>query len=175
MFRQAVENERRNSEEVKQLKAANPKKSPSEKSSSRFSKTSKKAQAKSISKNAAINQASNIRSTSQQPVPSTKSVQTSPQFKTVSPPTPTIAGPQPSKAKKTSAQEIQSQKVQSKTLKSKPQTVLPQSSSAVSVGAQNALKTRSQKRVPHDPNSVASIQRQLDPLAFDPIVKKITS
>ncbi len=44
-----------------------------------------------------------------------------------------------------------------------------------SVGAQNALKTRSQKRVPHDPNSVASIQRQLDPLAFDPIVKKLTS
>jgi hypothetical protein len=91
------------------------------------------------------------------------------------PPKPTIASPQKSKAKKTSAQKIQSQKVQSKTLKSKPQTVLPSSSSVDSVGAQNAVKTRSQKRVPHDPNSVASIQRQLDPLAFDPIVKKITS
>jgi hypothetical protein len=87
----------------------------------------------------------------------------------------TIASPQPSKAKKTSAQEIQSQKVQYKTLKSKPQTVLPSSSSVASVGAQNAVKTRSQKRAPHDPNSVASIQRQLDPLAFDPIVKKLTS
>jgi len=83
--------------------------------------------------------------------------------------------PQKSKAKKTSAQEIQSQKVQSKTVRSKPQNVLPTSSSVASVGAQNALKTRSQKRIPHDPNSVASIQRQLDPLAFDPIVKKLTS
>ena len=41
--------------------------------------------------------------------------------------------------------------------------------------AQNAVKTRSRKGVPHDPNSVASIQRQLDPFAFDPIVKKLTS
>ena len=91
------------------------------------------------------------------------------------PPKPIIASPQPSKAKKTSAQDIQSQKVQSKTLKSKPQTVLPPSSSVASVGTQNAQRTRSQKRVPHDPNSVASIQRQLDPLAFDPIVKKLTN
>ena len=88
---------------------------------------------------------------------------------------PKIVSPQASKAKKTSAQEIQSQKVQSKTLKSKPQTVLPPSSIVASVGAQNALKTRSQKRVPQDPNSVASIQRKLDPLAFDPIVKKLTN
>jgi hypothetical protein len=86
-----------------------------------------------------------------------------------------VNDPKKSKAKKTSAQEIQSPKVQSKTLKSKPQTVLPPSSSVASVSAQNALKTRSQKRVPYDPNSVASIQRQLDPLAFDPIVKKLTN
>ena len=91
------------------------------------------------------------------------------------PPKPKIANPQPSKAVKTSAQKIQSQKVQSKTTRSKPQTVLPPSSSVASVGTQNALKTRSQKRVPYDPNSVASIQRQLDPLAFDPIVAKFTS
>ena len=90
-------------------------------------------------------------------------------------PKPTIASPQKLKAKKTSAQEKQSQKVQSKTSKSTPQTVLPPSSSDASVGAQNAVKTRSQKRVPHDPNSVANIQRQLDPLAFDPIVKKLTN
>ena len=91
------------------------------------------------------------------------------------PPKPTIASPQPSKAKKTSQQEIQSQKVQSKTVKSKPQTVLPPSNSVASDVAQNAVKTRSQKRVHHDPNSVASIQRRLDPFAFDPIVKKLTS
>ena len=91
------------------------------------------------------------------------------------PPKPTIASPQPSKAKKTPAQEIQSQKVQSKTVRSKPQTVSPPSSSVTSIGTQNALKTRSKKRVPHYPNSVASIQRQLDPLAFDPIVKRLTN
>ena len=91
------------------------------------------------------------------------------------PPKPKIASPQPSKAVKTSAQKIQSQKVQSKRLKSKPQTVLPPTSSVASVGTQNALNTRSQKRVPYDPNSVASIQRQLDPLAFDPNVKKLSS
>ena len=90
------------------------------------------------------------------------------------PPKPTIASPQKSKAKKTSAQEIQSQKVQSKTAISKPQTVLPPSSSVASVGAQNAQRARSQKRVPYDPNSVASIQRKLDPLAFDPNLKKFT-
>ena len=91
------------------------------------------------------------------------------------PPKPTIASPQPSKAVKTSAQEIQSQKVQSKRLKSKPQTVSAPSNSVTSVGAQNAMKTRSQKRTPHNPNSVASIQRQLDPLAFDPIAKDMTN
>lgn len=95
--------------------------------------------------------------------------------KTKLPQKPTIASPLPSKAKKTSAQQIRQQKVQSKTLRSKPQTVVPPSNSVASVGAQNSLKTRSQKRVPHDPNSVASIQRQLDPLAFDPIVKKLTN
>ena len=172
---QAVENERRNSEEVERLRAAKPKKSQSEKSGSRFSKPPKKALAKSISKNAALKQPGNSRSTTQQPVPYTKSVKTSPEFKTVIPPVPAIASPQPSKAKKTSAQDLQRQKVQSKTLRSKSQTVLPPSNSVASVNAQNAVKTRSKNRVPHDPNSVASIQRQLDPLAFDPNVKKLTS
>jgi hypothetical protein len=88
---------------------------------------------------------------------------------------PKIPSPPPSKAVKTSAQEIQKQKVQSKTLKSKPQTVLPSSNSVTSVGAQNTVKKRSQNRTPHNPNSVASIQRQLDPLAFDPIVKSMTN
>ena len=74
-----------------------------------------------------------------------------------------------------SQDELSCLQVQSKTLKSKPKTLSPPSSSVASVGAQNAVKTRSQKRVPYDPNSVASIQRQLDPLAFDPIVKKLTN
>lgn len=81
-----------------------------------------------------------------------------------------IVSPQPSKTKKTSAQEIQRQKVQSNAVKSKPKTTsVPSSSATASVG-----KIQS-KRVFHNPNSVANIQRQLDPLAFDPTIKKLTS
>jgi len=39
---------------------------------------------------------------------------------------------------------------------------------------QSAATTRSE-RLSHDPNSVANIQRQLDPLAFDPTIKKLTN
>jgi len=83
---------------------------------------------------------------------------------------PKIVSPQASKAKKTSAQEIQSQKVQSKTLRSKPKTTSVPSSSATAVNAKNQSK-----RVQHNPNSVANNQRQLDPLAFDPTIKKLTN
>jgi hypothetical protein len=80
-----------------------------------------------------------------------------------------IFSPQASKAKKTSAQEIQQQKVQSKTLKSKPKTTSVPNSSA-----NTSVEKNQSKRVLHNPNSVANIQRQLDPLAFDPTVKKLT-
>ena len=52
----------------------------------------------------------------------------------------------------------------------------PQSpvTSASSLSAQNAAKTRSE-RLAHDPNSVANIQRQLDPLASSDVVKRLTS
>jgi len=46
---------------------------------------------------------------------------------------------------------------------------MPRNSVRASVG-KNQLK-----RVIHNPNSVANIQRQLDPLAFDPTIKKLTS
>ena len=83
---------------------------------------------------------------------------------------PTIVSPQPSKAKKTSAQEIQRQKVQSNAVKSKPKTTsVPSSSATASVGKNQS------KRFQHNPNSVANIQRQLDPLAFDPTIKKLTN
>ena len=83
---------------------------------------------------------------------------------------PKIVSPQASKAKKTSAQEIQRQKVQSNAVKSVPKTTsVPSSSASASVGKNQS------KRVQHNPNSVANIQRQLDPLAFDPTVKKLTS
>ena len=82
---------------------------------------------------------------------------------------PKIVSPKPSKAKKTSAQAIQQQKVQSKTLRSKPKTTSVPSSSA-----NTSVEKNQSKRVLHNPNSVANIQRQLDPLAFDPTVKKLT-
>ena len=79
---------------------------------------------------------------------------------------PKIVSPQPSKAKKTSAQEIQRQKVQANAVKSAPKTTsVPSSSASSSVGKNQS------KRVLHNPNSVANIQRQLDPLAFDPTHK----
>ena len=83
---------------------------------------------------------------------------------------PKIVSPQPSKIKKTSAQAIKQKKVQSNAIKSKPKTTsMPSSSATSSVG-----KIQS-KRVQHNPNSVANIQRQLDPLAFDPTIKKLTN
>ena len=54
-----------------------------------------------------------------------------------------------------------------------PQPQTPMTSSS-SQSPQNAAKTRSE-RVIHDPNSVANIQQQLYPLAFDPTVKKLTN
>ena len=83
---------------------------------------------------------------------------------------PKIVSPQPSKTKKTSAQAIQNQKVQSNAVKSVPKTTSAPSSSATAVTAKNQSK-----RVIHNPNSVANTQRQLDPLAFDPTIKKLTS
>ena len=83
---------------------------------------------------------------------------------------PKIVSPQASKAKKTTAQAIQQQKVQSNKLKSNAKTSsVPSSSVGASVGKNQS------KRVIHNPNSVANIQRQLDPLAFDPTIKKLTN
>ena len=62
------------------------------------------------------------------------------------------------------------QKVQAKKLKSKPKTTSVPSSSATAVTAKNHST-----RVLHNPNSVANIQRQLYPIAFDPTIKKLTS
>ena len=83
---------------------------------------------------------------------------------------PKIVSPQASKTKKTSAQYIQPQKAQSNAVKSKAKTTsMPSSSANASVGKNQS------KRVLNNPNSVANIQRQLDPLAFDPTIKKLTN
>ena len=52
-----------------------------------------------------------------------------------------------------------------------PQT--PVTSNSIN-SPQSAAKTHSERLI-HDPNSVASIQRQLDPIAFDSTIKKLTS
>ena len=115
-----------------------------------------------------------------------------PRAKTVKKPK-TVAAPKPSKlAKKqqatdksatpTNQQKSLSQtqkpqvlpKVFSNTQKSnlaQPQT--PTTSNSIN-SPQNAAKTRSE-RLTHDPNSVANIQRQLDPLANSDVVKRLTS
>ena len=60
---------------------------------------------------------------------------------------PKIVSPQPSKAKKTSAQAIQQQKFQSNAVKSVPKTTsVPSSSATASVGKNQS------KRVIHNPN-----------------------
>jgi hypothetical protein len=83
---------------------------------------------------------------------------------------PKLVSPQATKTKKTSAQEIQRQKVQSNAVKSKPMTTsVPSSSVVASVGKNQS------KRALHNPNSVANVQRQLDPLEFDPTIKKLTN
>jgi hypothetical protein len=64
-------------------------------------------------------------------------------------------------------------KVFTSTARSNP--VQPQTpvTSASSVSAQNSLKTRSDRL--RAPDSVANTQRQLDPLAFSDVVKRLTS
>ena len=83
----------------------------------------------------------------------------------------------PTKQQKSAPQPQKPQvlpKVFSNTQKSNlatPQT--PMTSNSIN-SPQSAAKTRSE-RVTHDPNSVANIQRQLYPLAFDPAIKKLTN
>ena len=114
------------------------------------------------------------------------SVKTPKNLKTVATPKPTK---QPKKqpvptnsTKQTKQQTVQSQtqkqqvlpKVFSNTSKSnlaQPQTPV---TSASSLSAQNAAKSRSELKQ-HDPNSVANIQRQLYPLANSDVVKRLTS
>lgn len=83
---------------------------------------------------------------------------------------PKIVSPKPSKTKKTSAQEIEQEKVRANKLKSNAKTTFVPTRSATAVPMKNQSR-----RVQHNPNSVANTQRQIDPLAFDPMVKKLTN
>ena len=77
---------------------------------------------------------------------------------------PKIVSPQPSKTKKTSAQEIQRQKVQSNAVKSKPKTTsIPSSSATASVG-KNQSNTL----------SINQTEKLLDPFSHSKTVKDLT-
>ena len=75
-----------------------------------------------------------------------------------------IVSPQPSKTKKTSAQEIQRQKVQSNALKSKPKTSsIPSSSATASIGKNQS-----------NPLSINQTEKLLDPFSHSKTVKDLT-
>jgi len=85
--------------------------------------------------------------------------------KKVKPFKPKIVSPQPSKAKKTSSQEIQRQKVQDNKLKSKPKTTsVPSSSVSASVG-KNQL----------NPLSINQTEKLLHPFSQSKAVKDLVS
>ena len=91
-----------------------------------------------------------------------KSMNTAP--KQTKPFKPKIVSPQPSKAKKTSAQEIQRQKVQSNAIKFKPKTTSMPSRSAAAMSMKNQS----------NPLSINQTEKMLDPLVKIPVVKKLT-
>ena len=64
-------------------------------------------------------------------------------------------------------------KVFSNTTRSNLATPQTPVTSATSQSPQSAIKTSSE-RLTHDPNSVANIQRQLDPLASNDVVQRLT-
>ena len=75
-----------------------------------------------------------------------------------------IVSPQPSKTKKTSAQEIQRQKVQSNIVKSKPKTTsVPSSSATASVGKNQS-----------NPLSINQTEKMLDPFSNSKTAKDLT-
>ena len=92
-----------------------------------------------------------------------KSVSATP--KSAKPFKPKIVSPQPSKTKKTSAQQIQQQKVQSKSLKSKPKTTSVPSCSA------NAVNTKNQS----NPLSINQTEKMLDPFSQSKAVKDLAN
>ena len=91
-----------------------------------------------------------------------KSVRAAP--KQTKPFKPKIVSPQPSKAKKTSAQEIQRQKVQSNALKSKPKTTsVPSTSATASVGKNQSNRL-----------SINQTEKLLDPFSHSKTAKDLT-
>ena len=70
---------------------------------------------------------------------------------------PQIVSPKPSKAKKTSAQELHQQKVQSNAVKSKPKTTFVPNSSATAVPMKNQS----------NPTSINQTEKMLDPFSAE--------
>lgn len=121
-----------------------------------------------------------------------KQKKSAPRAKTVKKPK-TVTAPKPSKQPK-KQQVTDKSAIPTKQQKSAPQTQKPQVlpkvftstaksnlaqpqtpvTSNSSLSPQSLAKTRSE-RLSHDPNSVANIQRQLDPLASSDVVKRLTT
>ena len=92
-----------------------------------------------------------------------KSVSATP--KSAKPFKPKIVSPQPSKTKKTTAQEIQRQKVQSNAVKSKPKTTsVPSSSATASVGKNQSNSL-----------SINQTEKMLNPFSQSKGVKNLTN
>ena len=105
----------------------------------------------------------------------------------------TVAAPKPSKLSKKqqvipksaqppkqqkSAQQTQKPQVLPKVFSNTQKSNLAQPQTPVtsnSIKSPQSLAMTRSERLTHNPNSVANIQRQLDPLAFDPTVKKLTN
>ena len=81
------------------------------------------------------------------------------------PPKPTIASPQPSKAKKTSAQQIHQQKVQSNAVKPMPKkTSVPSSSVSASIAKNQS-----------NPTSINQTEKMLDPFSQSKVVNDLSN
>ena len=90
-----------------------------------------------------------------------------------------VSTPKPTKPTKQSKKQLPPHAVKPQVLplvfknSTRSNTATPSQQSTTSQ-RQTSANTR-QQRQKHDPDSVANIQRQLDPLAFDPTIKKLTS
>ena len=112
-----------------------------------------------------------------------------PRPKTVKKPK-SVAAPKPSKLPKSQPKSAIPTKQQKSAPQSQKQQVLPKvfsntqksnlatpqtPTTSNSINSPQSLAMTRSERLTHDPNSVANIQRQLYPLAFDPAIKKLTN
>jgi hypothetical protein len=92
-----------------------------------------------------------------------------------------VSPTKPTKSSKQQQKQLPTQAVKPQVLplvfknSTRSNTATPQQQSSTSQSQTNANTLQQHKRQKHDPNSVANTQRQLDPLAFSDVVKRLTS